>query len=82
MKTYTIDILDSVYATVLYNTKYGVFLKMPNDEVAFTKFSWLPPGSTVLCTVRNQAKGKRKMFVLIDSVETVAEKFAKRKNVA
>ena len=62
------DIHDSCCAVVTYIKEDTVFLRLDNGETAVTKFSRLPLGTKVICTVTRHATENHNARAEIDSV--------------
>ena len=60
---------DGCYGVVTGRCRSGAFLTLDNGQEAFAyKFSGLPNGTKVLCTVLRMPTEEKRMLVSIDSV--------------
>lgn len=62
------DIRDCVKAVVTSSTAKGVYLRLDDNQSAFARFSWLPVGCSVHCTIIKKATERLLTYVSIDSV--------------
>lgn len=65
---YSLSYKDCVYGTVVGGCKDGLYLRLENDEMAFTPFGFLPSGTVVLCTFLKKATKNRYAVVGVDTV--------------